>query len=275
MSISPKYKRWKFDAHMKKITSILFTSVLSFASLPASAEANDQQFLYRAETSFRYSDKLINPTSQINGPVHDLSLKQQSRRALGLTKAKLFLNWINNDKTSLNLALRPDYNLYQDALGVDREFDSRSGNVFRESSTLKLLDSYSVLVKAGDSFLFELGVFDSMSPTLMAYESILEFGLNVRFVRKFSGMKVIWKIDNEGFAHSQPTTVLGKRFTLMVFQADNDRNEKMEGNNSTFDVSPTSQDPHKGVGLGYNWRPSSEMQVDFLLAFRTTRTLPA
>jgi hypothetical protein len=249
----------------------ILISIFFLASTSSLADANDQQFLYQVETELMYSDKLINPTSTIQPKSLALPMKQDSKRAFGLTEAKARLSWIHNNKTQLSLLLRPDSHTYTDASGQQVEFDSRTGQTFRQPSSLRFLDAYTLSVDAGDSFNFEVGVHESMSPVFMAYEPILEFGLNVRMVRKYSGMKILWKIDHDGFPKSQPEDLLGKRFYLHLFQASDDRNESYEQTNSTFDTAPTSQDPHMGLGFGYDWKADSDLSINSLIAYRRNK----
>lgn len=216
-----------------------------------------------------YGDKLINPTSTVV-PSSFLSspLKQDSTRALGLTHAKLKVNWITDKRTSLHLTLRPDYELYNNDNGIYRDFDSRTGTTYEKSQTVRLLDLYSLSFYAGKSLALTTGVFESIAPYWLAYSTMTEFGLNVRLLEKYFGLDVEWRIDDMSFPTATPQVITGKRFHLIVFQGRDDRSDNFQTSESTYDIAPNSNDPHKGVGLKFRWIPSSDFQSRVFVGFR-------
>lgn len=208
------------------------------------------------------SSSMIEPNAVID---QGWASKAEPVRTLGLGHMKVGLEYSAAKYSSLRMGLRPDANIDADG-NANSGFDSRAGSTYRESEKIKLLDTYQLVLNVKDSFRAEVGVFDSFNASYVAFDPLLEFGLNVRFPRKFSGLKLIGNFKNIAPNEAQPVET-GLQTELVVFQGDGDRVEESGALEQHFDEAPMARDPYVGGALSNDWTPSAYLRASLLVGF--------
>lgn len=141
-------------------------------------ESDSLVFEYSIDSSFIYLDHLKRPNTKGDKPKsfenfnmdysgQDWTLESSAfPRTMGLRYLKIGLDFKKIRSSSFHLTLRPDALIDRYPLSEDssREFDSRSGESYRQMPSIKLLDSYLISLHRGDDLTFTYGVFESLLP---------------------------------------------------------------------------------------------------------------
>lgn len=181
---------------------------------------------------------------------------RNGERALGLRYAKATFDLESAYSSKLTAVLRPDALAREPGDTVRYETDTRAGDVYRAPSEVRLLDAYQIVVRPGTGMSLGFGVWAEASKPALAYQQILQPGLDVILPSKFSGMRLRWNrfqpLDPANYATRQRGIVAD----LFVIQGDGDRVESNVRNQNTDDDAPGAKDPHFGAAACVQWNPS-------------------
>lgn len=233
--------------------SSIFISCALILIGEASASTDEMKNLNRPNVGYNldlrlgYYNVLQNPfnDSETSNSAHSAGTTGQER-TLGLTRARAQIWWWLPGESRLNVILRPD------AVngGEERsEFDSRAGRFYRKRPKIKLLDAYTLEKQFGDQLSMRVGVIEELVKRRMAYNPVLEFGLEVQLPQRTSAAEIEWRLMQILPDHQPPQPSSGWIFSLIGFQGDQDRAELREFSEESYDETPTSKDPHYGASF--------------------------
>jgi hypothetical protein len=247
-----------FSTHQLIITSLILFSGQVFAGNSSDSDSIN----YDIDSRLSYLDGFESPTSSSAAMLVEEGSARP--RSLGLSKMRLGIEWSNARSSSFRIALRPDVATNRDqdsAESKSKEYDTRIGSTYRSSEGVNFLDEYQIIFHSGKRFDVEVGVFDKLVPDPVAFDQIMEFGLNVRLPRKFSGLKFVGSFLNQSENLAMVEMQTGLQTTLTVFQGDNDRAELFASDNDRQDRAPHAADPYMGGFAKADWTPSPLLHV--------------
>lgn len=188
-------------------------------------------------------------------PIGETNVKPATSRSVGLGKLRLGIDFQTGQEGLLTLIFRPD--AANRSLNSDnansREIDTRAGEAYRLSPSLRLLDAYQLHVYRSGSLDLALGVWENMAQDLTVYKDPLDFGLEVRLPSKFSGAALGW-------THS--TQALGlMHASLRIYQGDEDRVESLGRSDEQFEQAPIAKDSIQALALDMELHPSQTWTV--------------
>lgn len=194
-----------------------------------------------------------------------------SPRAFGLEASSIVINANLGQSSALQLTLRPDAvnrgttSGSEEQIMVTREVDTRAGEVYRRKPSLRLLDSYQLVLRPGTRLIASAGVYEQIMAIGTAYNSVLEFGLNVQLPAKFSGALLRWSDQAEG---PQPVAI-NQHFSVAahMLQGHDDRAEAMGRPRGRFDTGPVAQDPYQAGAVSLTYQPNRLFGIFFLGGF--------
>jgi hypothetical protein len=172
------------------------------------------------------------------------------RRQIGLTSFDTELSWREWHQASLWVELRPEALLSERVVqGKAYEFERRVGSVYQGATRVEFLDLYRIQFDFSDSFAVGVGLFRDLYSPLVAFPSVLEFGLATRFPEKFYGGKVMISQKQAFLASTANPFATGKTldWSLYVFSGTPDRAEYIEFSKESLDQGPTIADAHFGI----------------------------
>lgn len=192
---------------------------------------------YRVDTSLIQVDSFSRPSAILEDQI-----AADSARGLGLRRLQLAIDFHTGEYGQLSLVFRPDaINRDSDpAQAPTREVDTRAGETYRPSPSLRLLDTYQLRVIRGQSFDFALGVWQGLAVEDVGLQDPLAFGLETRLPSKFAGGQLQWKDQISSCFFSA---------RLQVFQGDEDRTESLDKKNGQLEFAPVARDPHQAAAL--------------------------
>ncbi|SMF66557.1 hypothetical protein [Pseudobacteriovorax antillogorgiicola] len=237
------------------------------------AASPDLDFHYSAGAQFIYSDSpsgdnlnlsVINTQSQTSS--------QGGNRTLGLQRVFIDLQF-KHQFSYLSMRLRPDAGLerQQDQDQVQLELDTRSGTNYRNPAALKLLDTYEIGFLKTKNFNVSYGVVDYAYRNREAYESPLDFGLQVWFPRKFSSFAIAWESSQDLSQNLENIEPPRYHFSLFTLETTDDRHEKLSYGDRSSDTAPVANDPHTGVGFIGSYRPNRSHTFELFSGYMDTK----
>ncbi len=193
-------------------------------------------------------------------------------RTYGLEEIYIDTKIDNTNGLKFEASFRPDALIERQ---VDQEnpteYDTRAGVVYVSMSELKFLNTYELSFAPNDNFEAFIGVFYDFAKNEMAYEPILEFGLNTIFPQKYSAVGISWtyQSDFNQYANGKQLSKGGVRLSLM--NSKDDRHETLASNNQTADTSNASLDDYLGVGINGFMPFNSELDLFANFGFVTSK----
>ncbi len=248
-----------------------------------SASQNEASLFLDSEARLRVSDRLVKPASSkpmltprpaLFQETEDQESGEEDRfqtRTLGLTYLRLSMTGEFYKSSSLTLDLRPDARLYRGEENQLREFDSRSGDVYRPATKLYFLNTYELKKQIGEQFHLSYGVFSDLAPYRTSYVPVLMFGLLTILPQKVSALKMSWSQLSLGADTTSQRRSEGLSYNLYGFQGREDRSEVYGGDKESFDKAPATADPHVGVALDVAWILSQTLEFSLLTGLVDTK----
>ena len=242
--------------------------MLSIPSISLSQEDDKQreiQFGYGLDLDLAYIDELSNTFSK--NSIEPMSRRVEASttsRTLGLRRARFAPWWVLPYQSRLDLVLRPD------AIGDEgeqrREFDARSGPVYRDRPKIQLLDAYYFTAMVG-SLDLSVGVFEEIASRQWAFEPLLEFGLEAQLPQRFAAVRGGWQQYKRPPETPDSVPPSGYGIEVFVLTGDQDRAEVREESSETFDKTPTAKDSHYGVAMSLSRVDGSRNVAKLLVGY--------
>ena len=272
------------------IATIMSTFIFCcfFAKKAAANDVAESGFNYNLNLDLSYIDLLRRPNTSGGSLPGVISVPQESsqfadqptisaltpQRTLGLKQLRMDLSWVEMDRTILEVTLRPDAELkrYQDSNEVAKEYDTRSGQVYKQTSAIHLLDSYRLSILQGNSLVFTFGVLDELTPYYTSYPTPLTFGLMTMLPQKCSAIKILLKERDVAEPTAQPKTPSTLVGSISIFEGDRDRGELITYQDRTYDRATSDQDPYRGIAVSTAVIPDSSNEYGVFAGFHDTRT---
>ncbi len=250
----------------RPITLIVSGLIPLFFTVDLFAQGSATVLSGSADLSLFYTDGISRPAPSAIGVYSNAAHVPDSmhaERGLGLRHAKIDMSLENQNSSKLYVLLRPDaINTRSDvATETPRETDTRAGDVYRSAPDIRLLDAYQISIRPGTGMSMSVGVWEMLSIPALAYEQILQPGLDVLMPAKFSALRLRWTklqpVDPANVEKRQKGFVSD----FYIVQGDRDRVEKNSGSRSADDHAPGANDPHFGGALVINWLPADQWSL--------------
>jgi hypothetical protein len=219
-----------------------------------------------ADFSLLYTDGISRPQPAAIGVYNNAAHvpdNMHAERGMGLRHAKIDLSLETQNSSKLQILLRPDaINTRSDVVNeIPRETDTRAGDTYHSVPDIRLLDAYQITVRPGTGMSMSIGVWETLSLPSLAYEQILQPGLDVMLPAKFSGLRLRWN----KFQPLDPANIEKRQKGIVsdfyIIQGDRDRVEKNYGSKAADDHAPGAHDPHYGGALVVNWLPADQWSL--------------
>ncbi len=256
--------------------------------LPSWAAMDSGQTVsYWLDTHLVYSDHLKRPdTSSDNLPVLNKKDSNSDRttetttptpvsqpeRTLGLKDLKIGLRLTAFKESEFECVLRPDAAIERsDDKTTTREYDGRSGSTYKPRPRIQLLDTYAMGAHFSERAEAKVGVFDELLGFNYAYNSPLEFGLQVVFPRKTAAIRLHYEVLDPIPPTAEPLPLVGSLFDIWVFSGNEDRNESIGYQSDSFDRAPVSRDPYLGMAMGFKVLQSGGGEISGFAGYFDTK----
>ncbi len=191
--------------------------------------------------------------------------KGAAYRSLGLRSSEFQLGIENFHQSLLSLALRPEV-FGKESLpgeGAPRDFDSRTGSVYRKKPFIFLLNQYQVGILYGDQMKLSFGVWEKFIVSQFPFSDINEFGLLVQLPNNFSGFRT----DLRRPLNSKSQVDV----SMLVLRGRGERVDHLASNSQSLDVSTSSLNPYWGGAILLHWLIEANFDGSFLAGFEERR----
>ena len=239
-----------------------FLWIISFSAIAKSPSIQGS-----AEADFIYVDGLVTNKISLNTSRSQSQELESSHRTFGLARMLIGFNLIHKS-SFLRFTLRPDAELNRegDNDSIVRDWDTRSGVPYRSAPEIKLLDTYELGFFATDNFSASYGVFDQILDHRLFFSEPLQFGLQVRFPRKFASFKITWSLDR------YPTSTSKSNWDVSLFSIEgtDDRHSKITQSSKSQDSGVSANDAYTGIGTLIKYTSADRSRYHLFLGYNDT-----
>jgi hypothetical protein len=210
------------------LSDITISSFLLIFSTNSLCQSQSVSTNMQGELSLLWTDEFKNPIFGVvqDKPYTDKDTSTSRSDLLGLKKARFQFDFSNGQKSKLTIAIRPDTLKSSSDQKLTQELDTRMGPVLDPAPSVQFLDGYEIQLTPFKALSASFGVFEYLNQTIEAYQSNLDFGLEIRPVTKSSGLWLRWLPEGQ-----QGRNIV---FDVILFQGNDERGEF---------ISESSRDP--------------------------------
>ncbi len=252
---------------MARILALGFLTVginfLAHAQNEPRTDSRAEGFTFKIDAGFSLLQELKRPGSSQADVMHP-TLAATQPRTLGISLFRITADLHSENGSGVFFVLRPDSQIYSS--NPNREADFRSGNPYRLSPSLKLLDQYYVYIDPLPQMKLLFGVFDRLDYNERAYDDVIDFAGQVKFPRKFSAIYLNWNECSNTPTVSLPKPSCSLSYDIFGFQGDDDRGDFYAKSDKSFDTAATALNPYQGAAARLKWQSdffSSALMMGF------------
>ncbi len=244
------------------MSGLFSPTIAAQVDVPPLATPKSTSFDYDVTVSLLYNDRLRKPDTR-TGLNDAWTLRNQqgstqslgdSYRTLGLRYFSLDGRWTTPSASQLSFTLRPDVlsNHADVASGTNREVDTRSGDTYRAKRPLEFVDQYELALHREDAFEFAVGTYANLNKPGMEGYSPLEFGLETLLPQSFSAVRLTMRQQRIAPVTGTSAPLIdqvNKAYSFWILQGRDDRANRIQRNDRSFDEGFVAEDPYAGGAL--------------------------